>query len=420
MSTTATLAVAEAVGPRWRAEPYRILFPLGGLLAWAGVLHWLLLATGATDEYRSTFHAITQIQGLMTCFATGFLFTFIPRRTGGEPARAWQIAVAVVAPVATTGFAWFELWVPSQACWVALILVVMGFAFSRARRSKSRGAFPPGFLWVPGTLAGSLAAAVVAGIGGASGGDRMWLHDVGRSFIQQGLFTGLVLGIGSLLLPVLAYGKPPAPPRRGVAVAAHAAAILAFMASFPVEWQLDLRAGFAMRAAITTGVLCAAGLWRRPTMPGLHRTLAWLSAWCLPMSALVVTAFPGYRRAGLHVAFIGCFALAALSVSVHVALTHAGRAKLLEQRPWQVAGFALLLAAALGFRFALDLDPVHFNRWLGCAAACFLSATVVWALLVVPRLTEGPPPPRDYGARSASSSGPMPVTEMSRRWSLTV
>src|SRR6185295_9283451 len=302
-------------------------------------------------------------------------------RTGGEPARAWQIAVAVVAPVATTAFAWFELWVPSQACWVALILVVMGFAFSRARRSKSRGAFPPGFLWVPGTLAGSLAAAVVAGIGGASGGDRMWLHDVGRSFIQQGLFTGLVLGIGSLLLPVLAYGKPPAPPRRGVAVAAHAAAILAFMASFPVEWQLDLRAGFAMRAAITTGVLCAAGL---------------------------------------HVAFIGCFALAALSVSVHVALTHAGRAKLLEQRPWQVAGFALLLAAALGFRFALDLDPVHFNRWLGCAAACFLSATVVWALLVVPRLTEGPPPPRDYGARSASSSGPMPVTEMSRRWSLTV
>ena len=121
MSTTATLAVAEARGPKWRAEPYRLLFPLGGLLAWAGVLHWLLLATGAIDDYRSTFHAITQIQGLMTCFGVGFLFTFIPRRTGGEPARAWQIAVAVAAPIATTAFAWFELWVPSQACWVALI-----------------------------------------------------------------------------------------------------------------------------------------------------------------------------------------------------------------------------------------------------------------------------------------------------------
>jgi hypothetical protein len=86
MSAPASLAIAEVSGPRWRAEPYRILFPLGALLAWAGVLHWLLLATGATDEYRSTFHAIAQIQGLMTCFAVGFLFTFIPRRTGA-PAR---------------------------------------------------------------------------------------------------------------------------------------------------------------------------------------------------------------------------------------------------------------------------------------------------------------------------------------------
>src|SRR5262245_15219108 len=118
----ASLALAEAAGPRWRAEPYRLLFPLGALLAWAGVLHWLLLASSAIAEYRSTFHAITQIQGFMTCFAVGFLFTFIPRRTGGLPASAWQIAVAVVAPVATTAFAWFEWWVPSQACWVIEVL----------------------------------------------------------------------------------------------------------------------------------------------------------------------------------------------------------------------------------------------------------------------------------------------------------
>src|SRR5262245_37854230 len=120
--SAASLALAETTGPRWRAEPYRLLFPLGALLAWAGVLHWLLLASGAIEEYRSTFHAIAQIQGFMTCFAVGFLFTFIPRRTGGPPASAWQIAVAVVAPVATTAFAWFEWWVPSQACWVIEVL----------------------------------------------------------------------------------------------------------------------------------------------------------------------------------------------------------------------------------------------------------------------------------------------------------
>jgi len=387
MTAPLSLAIAEAVGPRWRSEPYRLLFPLGALLAWAGVLHWLLLAAGAIDGYRSTFHAIAQVQGFMTCFAVGFLFTFIPRRTGGPPASAWQVIAVTVAPVATTAFAWFELWVASQACWLAGVLVVMGFAFSRVRRASPRGSFPPGFLWVPGALFGSVAAAVVAGVGGAGGDDLLWLHDLGRSFIQQGLFTGLVLGVGSLLLPVLAYGKPPRPGGGRGAVAAHAAAIAAFVASFVVEQRASMSAGFAMRAAVTAGVLWSAGLWRRPTMPGLHRLLAWLSAWCLPLGALAVAAFPGYRRAGLHVTFIGCFALAALSVSVHVALTHAGRARLLERRPRQVIGFALLLAAALVFRAAVDLDPVRFNVWLGCASGSFLAATVLWGWLVVPNLT---------------------------------
>jgi len=187
---------------------------------------------------------------------------------------------------------------------------------------------------------------------------------------------------------VLAYGKPPAPSPGGNrgALAAHAAALAAFVASFVVEQRGSIAAAFAMRAAITSGVLWSAGLWRRPTAPGLHRFLAWLSAWCLPLGALVVAAFPGYRRAGLHVGFIGCFALAALSVSIHVALTHAGRARLLEQRPWQVAGLALLLAAAVACRAAVDLDPVRFMLWLGCASAAFLGATVLWGWLVAPAI----------------------------------
>jgi hypothetical protein len=276
----------------------------------------------------------------------------------------------------------------------------MGFAFSRVRRSAPRGSFPPGFLWVPAALFGSLAASVAAGVGGAMGEDLLWLHDLGRSFIQQGVFTGLVLGVGSLLLPVLAYGKPPAPGAGKGAVAAHAAAIAAFYASFAVEQRISMSAGFAMRAAITAGVLWSAGLWRRPTAPGLHRFLAWLSAWCLPLGALAVAVFPGYRRAGLHVAFIGCFGLAVLSVSIHVALTHAGRGRLLESRPWQVAGMAALLAVALAFRVALDLDPVRFKLWLGCASASFLAATVLWGWLVVPQLTTGSEP-----AKKARPSG---------------
>ena len=33
------------------------------------------------------------------------------------------------------------------------------------------------------------------------GEEQFWVHDVGRSIILQGMFTGLVLGVGGMLLP---------------------------------------------------------------------------------------------------------------------------------------------------------------------------------------------------------------------------
>jgi uncharacterized protein involved in response to NO len=39
-------------------QPYRLFFPLGLLLAWAGVLHWLLHGLGVLPDYRPVFHAI--------------------------------------------------------------------------------------------------------------------------------------------------------------------------------------------------------------------------------------------------------------------------------------------------------------------------------------------------------------------------
>ena len=100
---TIPLRPASADVPVWRREPYRLLFPLGVVLAWTGVLHWLLLATGVIAEYRSIFHAFAQIEGFMTCFAVGFLFTLIPRRTSTAEPAAWQMAVAMVAPVVIDG-----------------------------------------------------------------------------------------------------------------------------------------------------------------------------------------------------------------------------------------------------------------------------------------------------------------------------
>ena len=47
-----------------RREPYLLLFPLGALLAWAGVLPWLLFALGAKRLYLPMWEAIGATVGI--------------------------------------------------------------------------------------------------------------------------------------------------------------------------------------------------------------------------------------------------------------------------------------------------------------------------------------------------------------------
>jgi uncharacterized protein involved in response to NO len=379
---------APQVAPRWRTDPYRAFFPLGVLLAWAGVLHWLLLATGVIGEYRSIFHAFAQIEGFMTCFAVGFLFTLIPRRTGTSPPAAWQMAVALIAPVAIVICAWYERWALSQIPWLVLMAVLIQFAVSRFRAPGAGLRVPNSFVWVVLGLLMGVAGSILAGVGAALGEEMFWIHDAGRSLVLQGMFTGLVLGIGGMLLPVITRGVPPlegATPSPGKKLS-HLAAGLAFVATFFVEARA-MRAAYALRALLVLATLLAsAGIWRRPTVPGLHRRLVWAAAWLLPLCYACVAVFPQYPKAGLHVVFIGSFALLALSISTHVVLSHGGASRPLETRPWPVALMGALLLVAVLLRALVNVDAAHPYRWLGSAAALFLAATVVWAAFLIASL----------------------------------
>ena len=372
--------------PLWRREPYRILFPLGALLTWAGVFHWLLLALHATETYRSIFHAMAQVQGFLTCYAVGFLFTFIPRRTGTSPPAAWQMAIAIGAPVLTTVLAFEERWAASQIPWLVLLFTVIGFAARRAASAHGATRVAPSFVWVPLMLVSAVVATVVTGAAAAQGPEMMWLHDLGRAVLLQGLFTGLILGIGSMLIPVLIHGEPP-PQLSAIetrrAQLWHVAAALIFLASFVIEARVSLSAGFAIRGFVTLAVLLiAARLWRRPRLPGIQRRLALLAAWCIPLGNFMVAILPQYRQGGLHLLFIGGFAMLTLVVSAHVALTHAGRSDLLRGHPWQTVALAALLIAAIPARMLVVFDPFHFYLWLGIAASAFLGATIAWTALI--------------------------------------
>jgi len=120
-------------------------------------------------------------------------------------------------------------------------------------------------------------------------------------------------------------------------------------------------------------------------MPGLHRWFIWTSVWLLPLGYVLAAFQPALRSAALHVVFIGSFALMALSVSLHVALSHGGRPERLGQWSWQTRTMGLLLLAAVVFRVLAGLDAEHLARWLGPSAGSFLLATVAWASAPAPR-----------------------------------
>ena len=107
----------------------------------------------------------------------------------------------------------------------------------------------------------------------------------------------------------------------------------------------------------------------------------------LPVGFAFVAALPQYRRIGLHIIFIGCFAAMVFAVSVHVILSHGGATDLLERSPWQLKLLAALLLVALAFRMLVDLDADHLRVWLGSAAATFLASTLVWAQFSIRHLS---------------------------------
>jgi uncharacterized protein involved in response to NO len=370
-----------ASAPLWRREPFRILFPLGALLSWAGVLPWLLFGVGAAEEYRSIYHSLTQVEGFLACFATGFLFTFVPRRTRTQAASRLEIGLACVLPLCTVAAAWQERWAVSQLFWLGLLALLVQFVARRMRHAL--GSVPPAFVWVPAALLFGAAGSVLAGVGAARGDDWMWLHDIGRGLVLQGVFSGLVLGTGSFLLPAITRGQTPpdAKPTRGARLlfAFHLGLAALFAASFFLEQTVSLRSGFALRAACALAALLPAKPWLWPALAGLHRRIVWVAQWMLPLGFACVALVPEHRRIGLHLVFIGCFAALVLAISIHVTLSHTGRAARLERTPLSLVALAGLLALALASRLLVDLDAQRAQLWIGCAAGCFLAATLAWA-----------------------------------------
>jgi len=376
---------------RWQREPFRIFFPLGVFLTWIGIGHWLLYATGLTATYSCLFHGLVQVQAFLMAFAVGFLLTALPRRTQTAPPSGLEIGILGGLLIAVAGAAMAERWMLAELAYGLVFVLLLQFALRRFLK-RSAGRRPPAaFVLIP--------LGVLQGLGGAVliAASRLpaappWTIGLGRLLVEQGVFLCLVIGIGSLVLPLMSGAPPPADldssPRERRRALAYLLCGVAIFASLLLEQLGWAHAGPLLRATVVVlGLGIGGGVWKAPGKPGLHRRLVWLAAWMVPAGLAMSGFWPAYRVPALHILFIGGFGLMAFGVATHVVLAHLDMEHLALGRPPAVAVLGITFVLAMMARLAADMSSTYFDH-LGWAAGLWLVGSAVWLAFLGPKLLQ--------------------------------
>jgi uncharacterized protein involved in response to NO len=373
----------------WQSEPFRIFFPLGVLLAWIGVGHWLLYATGASSTYSCKFHALVQRQAFMMAFAVGFLLTAVPRRTQTAAAGVAEMGALATALIVTTFAAIAQQWLASEIAYGCVFVLLGQFALRRFI-GRAAGRRPPAaFVLVPIAALHGLAGATLVAAAEFAGVPPGAEH-LGRLVIEQGVFLCLAVGIGGLVMPLMSGASPPSDlgssAREKWKALAYASAGATIFASLVLEQLGFEMVGPILRASVVAiGFGLGGGGWRLPGKRGIHRKLVWLATWLMPVGLVGSALWPDYRIPFLHILFIGGFGLMAFGVATHVALSHLDMQRWSSGRPAAIIVMAIAFGLALALRLSADASENYF-RQLGWASALWIFGSGVWLISLGPKM----------------------------------
>lgn len=367
-------------------EPFRIFFPAGAVLGVLGVSLWMLYYLGAGVPYPSVAHARLMIEGLMASFIFGFLGTAGPRLTSAPHFSPTEMGIVfsldLLAAGAHTGGA-HRL---GDICFVLCLLLFARMGLIRFRQRKDNP--PPNFILVAfGILSGITGAALLAY---SENAQYSGTYQSGSALLNQCFVLLPILGvapffIGRLLdLPGSDLPESRAFSRAWKRQAAfNALTGIAIVASFLIETGGLSRAAAWIRVAAIAVYLAARLPWRGRTFLAdyLRAGLLFILA-----GFTMMALWPNYRLGSLHTVFITGFNLIVFTVATRVVLGHSGSLDRLKTRFWFFNAMSALLFFAMASRVSADLAPRARIIHLLVAAICWLAASVIWMIKVVPKV----------------------------------
>lgn len=366
-------------------DAYRIFFPAGWLLAFWGVLLWILFPWNLVS-YPGIHHPDIMMGGFFLCFVCGFLMTAVPKFTGtfGPTVLDQKLSFAVLAIL------FFSLLPAGKVpFYLAVVINFIFLIYFSARRVLVRKNNPPdSFIFVGfGLITGIVGVLILLANELTEVNSQVYM--LGRLFFLQTYIMCLVLGVGSRLVPAL-LGWAPLPTE-----AKHSSKdkkIFFVLGGLFVVTYLCESIGETLHATILRALVISFitlkywKLYKFPNRKAVQTWGLWLSAWSVVLGVWGIVFFPQLRIHLLHIIYISGLGLMTFMIAVRVTLSHGNHEMSLEKKSKILAVGGGLLFLAGFTRFSAGIRPDIYQSHLLYAAITWIAGLLLWGWLFLPKM----------------------------------
>ncbi|MEO7426096.1 MAG: NnrS family protein [Fibrobacteria bacterium] len=381
-----------------RKEPYRLLFPLGYLLAAIGIGIWIPFCLWPQRfPYPGQGHAVMQIQGFLLCFILGFLMTMLPKVLGVNQLGRAQSILFPIGILAISVCVWNNA--PQfQSAVHGLHLFVLGnfLVFILRRWPHRTNSPPPTFVFIPLAFAADAVGTLLRLLMAVNAMDADALR-LATLLQFQAFPVLLILGIGGFLLPKLfangvvdpatlikQKGGPLLIPLGLGSILLGSYALEAASPAFG-SGTMPLRLAYLIRSAVwawfTLGQLRLMGITGK--VPAYLAAVR-LALLLMGLGMFLPVFFPAYLIAWEHLVFITGFLWLTLSVAARVVASHGGSMGTLVQHRKKVLAYGALIVLAMISRISADFWADGHWLYLALASGFALVALVFWGRIFLP------------------------------------